>query len=85
MDAEICTRTEDRKLGRGERLDMLEEAREYLEQVLHLIRKATRGTGEEDRADAYLIATLQMCAGSEHCYLDRQPANIDELLDALES
>jgi hypothetical protein len=68
-----------------ERLEMLEDARTHLQEAIRLVRAATAGTREEARADAYLIATLQMCAGSDHCYLGRQPANIDELLDALES
>ncbi|WP_119069238.1 hypothetical protein [Aggregatilinea lenta] len=83
MDAEICTRAEDQELGRGERLDMLEEAREYLEQAIHLIRDATRNTGEEDRAEVYIIPTLAMCVGNDHEYLGSQPYNVEELYEAL--
>lgn len=68
----------------GERLDMLEEARTHIREAIRLVRAATADTREEARADAYLIATLKMCAGGDHGYLGRQPANIDELLEALD-
>ncbi|HML22104.1 MAG TPA: hypothetical protein PKD09_10660 [Aggregatilinea sp.] len=71
--------------GRGERLDMLEEARTHIQEAIRLVRTATAGTREEARADAYLISTLQMCTGNPHGYLGRQRANIDELLESLES
>jgi hypothetical protein len=85
MDAQICTRTEDQDLERSERLDKLDEAREYIEEAVRLIREATRGTSEENRAEAYVIPTLKMCAGNDHEYLANQPYNVEELHAALSS
>jgi len=68
----------------SERIDDLEDAREALIQAIELIEQATRGTPVEDYADAYIIPTLRMCASEEHTYLGHQPANIDELIRALE-
>ncbi len=59
-------------MGRGERLDRLDEARECIDQAVRLIREATRGTDEERRTDAYIIPTLKMCAGNDHEYLGSQ-------------
>ncbi len=80
---DIDTRTDRQALGRGERLDRLDEARECIEQAVRLIREATRGTDEERRADAYVIPTLKMCAGNDHEYLGSQPYNVEELYEAL--
>lgn len=66
-----------------ERIDELKEAREHLEQAIALIRRAVRGTSEEQRAESYVLATLAMCRGDDHDYLGQQPANIAELIDTL--
>ena len=66
-----------------ERIDELKEAREHLEQAITLIRRAVRGTSEEQRAESYVLATLAMCRGDEQDYLGQQPANIAELIDTL--
>lgn len=76
-------RTGNQALGRGERLDKLDEARECIEEAVRLIREATRGTDEERRANAYVIPTLKMCAGNDHEYLGSQPSNVEELYEAL--
>jgi len=67
-----------------ERIEMLEDAREHLQQALDLIRQAVDDTPIEDFARAYIIPTLVMAARSEHEYLGSQPANIDELIRAFE-
>ena len=67
-----------------ERIELLEDAREHLQQALDLIREAVDDTPVEDYARAYIIPTLVMAARSEHEYLGSQPANIDELIRAFE-
>ena len=67
-----------------ERIELLEDAREHLQQALDLIRQAVDDTPVEDYARAYIIPTLVMAANSEHEYLGSQPANIDELIRAFE-
>jgi len=67
-----------------ERIELLEDAREHLQQALDLIREAVDDTPVEDYARAYIIPTLVMAAHSEHEYLGSQPANIDELIRAFE-
>ena len=67
-----------------ERIELLEDAREHLQQALDLIREAVDDTPVEDYARAYIIPTLVMAANSEHEYLGSQPANIDELIRAFE-
>jgi len=67
-----------------ERIELLEDAREHLQQALDLIRQAVDDTPVEDYARAYIIPTLVMAARSEHEYLGSQPANIDELIRAFE-
>ena len=67
-----------------DRIEGLEDARESLRQAIDLIRAAVRGTPAEDYAEAYIIPTLAMCQGENHAYLGSQPANIDELIRALE-
>ncbi len=68
----------------SERVEDLEDAREALVQAIELIEQATRHTPVESYADAYIIPTLRMCASDDHTYLGHQPANIDELICALE-
>ena len=67
-----------------ERIELLEDAREHLQQALDLIREAVDDTPVEDYARAYIIPTLVMAARSEHEYLGSQPANIDELIRAFD-
>ena len=67
-----------------ERTEMLEDAREHLRQAIDLIRNAVRGTHVETYAKAYIIPTLIMCKDENHEYLGSQPANIDELIYAVE-
>jgi len=68
----------------SERIEDLEDARAALVQAIELIEQATRDTPVEDYAEAYIIPTLRMCAEEDHTYLGHQPANIDELIRALE-
>lgn len=67
-----------------ERTEMLEDAREHLRQAIDLIRDAVRGTHVDNYAGAYIIPSLIMCKDENHEYLGSQPANIDELIRAVE-
>lgn len=67
-----------------ERIEMLEEAREAIKGAVQLIRLAIEGTGMVDYAEAYVIPSLLMCAGSQ-AYLGGQPANVDELIESFSS
>ncbi|HML22106.1 MAG TPA: hypothetical protein PKD09_10670 [Aggregatilinea sp.] len=83
-DVDFADRTSNHDDERLERLDMLDEARGYIDEAVRLIREATRGTTEEAGARAYVIPTLKMCAGNDHEYLANQPYNIEELRAALQ-
>jgi len=67
-----------------DRTEDLLNARDSLLTAIELIEQAVRGTSVEDYAESYIIPTLRMCVGNDHTYLGNQPANIDELIDALE-
>lgn len=75
----------DTNMDTHERIEMLEEAREHLEEAIQLIKGALRGTQVDNYARAYIIPSLIMAASENHAYLGSQPANIDELIDTLES
>lgn len=68
----------------GERIKLLEEARECINTAIDKIQEALKGTGEVERAKGYVIPSLKICASEDHGYLSNQPANIDELLRAIE-
>ncbi|NDJ76981.1 MAG: hypothetical protein GYB65_12065 [Chloroflexi bacterium] len=70
---------------KDERIEMLEDARDTLDTAIDLIKQAVDGTGLDNLARAYIIPTLIMSARSDHAYLGSQTANIDELIDALET
>lgn len=63
-----------------DRLALLADARASIEQAIRLVREATRDTPKADRAEAYLVPSLQMCATDGHDFLGGLPASIDELM-----
>jgi hypothetical protein len=69
-------------LADHERIDLLEEAYDSLEQAIANIRRAVRGTGLEAGANAYLLPTLIMSLSDDHEYLGHQ-SNVAELIQAL--
>ena len=71
-------------MNREERVELLEEASELLQEAIDKIDEAVDGTGEEDRAKAYILPSLKMSLGSGHGYLGSQPANIEELIKGIE-
>jgi len=66
-----------------ERIEMLQDAQQLIDEAIEAIRGAIRGTEVEPGAEAYVLPTLQMCASAEHEYLGSQPYNLDELIRAL--
>lgn len=70
-------------LNDTERIVLLEEARECLNEAIDLIKQAVQGTSLEDRAESYVLPSLTMCASDEHDYLGSQPCNIAEMIQAL--
>ncbi len=65
-----------------ERTDQLVDAQYKINEAIELIRSAVHGTDEERRADAYIIANLQIWAsdsGKSSSYTD-----CDSLIKALE-
>ncbi len=67
-----------------ERIELLEDARESIDQAVGLIRQAIEGTKLEDYVEAYVIPALVLCARRESEYLGQQPANIDEVIERIE-
>jgi len=76
--------TQDGGMDIDERIELLEDARESIDQAISLIKDAIGDTDIYDYAHSYVLASLTMCARSDHMYLGRQPGNIDELIAALE-
>ena len=71
-------------MDQQERIDMLYEAQEYLEEAIQLIKGAVRGTDSQSYAESYVIPTLIMAKTEDHGYLGSQPANLDELIQAMD-
>jgi len=69
-------------MDRNERLATLEEAQEKLQEAIELIEQAVRGQRNERGVDAYLLATLKMCASNDHGYLGRQDYNLGDLIES---
>lgn len=67
-----------------EKVKLLKEARELIEEAVDKISKAVIGTSEEHRADAYIIPALEMCCYEKTDWLGSQPSNIEELIKALQ-
>jgi hypothetical protein len=76
------TRKNDTELTDHDRIDLLEEAYDFLEQAITNVRRAVRGTELEAGAKAYLLPTLIMSLSDDHEYLGQQ-SNIAELIQAL--
>lgn len=70
-------------LTTADRLALLEDAHEGLQQVIATIRKAISGTDMEARAESYILPSLRMCLDDHHSYLGGQPCNIEEMIQAL--
>ena len=71
-------------MRKTERVELLEEARECINEAIDKIQAAMKGTGEVERVSGYVIPSLKMCASENHGYFSKKPANIDELLRAIE-
>lgn len=67
-----------------ERVDLLVEARELIEEAVSKIQEAVADTPEESRADAYIIPSLEMCCYEKTGWLGKQPSNIEEMIEALQ-
>jgi hypothetical protein len=68
-----------------DRIDLLEEARGYIEDAIALIKEALKGTDLYDAAERYIIASLEMCSYAKTRWAGKQPYNIDELIEELEA
>jgi hypothetical protein len=66
-----------------EKIELLEEAQEKINEAVDLIREAVEDTDCESGAVAYVIPSLIMCATKEHGYLASQSYNCDELIKSL--
>lgn len=66
-----------------ERIDILMDAQEKINEAVELIRDAVRGSGEANRVDAYLIPALEMAASSQHGWLGSNPCSIDKVIETL--
>ena len=75
--------TQDGGMDLDERIELLEDARESIDQAIRLIKGAIGDTGISDYAESYVLPTLTMCARSDHWYLGRQRGNIDDLITML--
>ena len=69
----------------SERIELLEEARGLLEEVVDKIAEAVDGTDQANGAEAYVIPSLKMCLGGDHEYMGSQPYNIEELIESINS
>jgi len=66
-------------LNLEERKLLLEEAMEDIDEALGKIRRATKGTPAESRAEAYPINNMKAWLGQGY-----QPGNIPDLIESLE-
>jgi hypothetical protein len=67
------------ELGQFERLDMLEEAREHLQQAVDLIEQVFP---DDEYVKAYMIDHLKIRTGNDHGFLSGD-LNIDSLIDRI--
>jgi hypothetical protein len=68
------------ELGQFERLDMLEEAREHLQQAVDLIEQVFP---DDEYVKAYMIDHLKIRVGCDHGFLSGD-LNIDSLIDRIQ-
>lgn len=53
----------------NERIALLEEAQELMQEAVEKVEQAIRGTGIERRAEAYTLARMKIIANPNHGYL----------------
>lgn len=70
---------DNEELGQFERLDMLEEAREHLQQAVDLIEQVFP---KDQYVKAYMIDQLKIRTGKDHGFLSGD-LNIDSLIDRI--
>jgi len=66
-------------MEKNDRIEMLREAQEMIEQARGMIREAVRGTGAEAAAQAYTIPHLQEWVESEY-----QCGSLNDLIARIE-
>lgn len=69
-------------MDKSERIDLLEEAQGLLQEAIEKVEMALRGTGLEQRANAYQLARLKILADPNHQYLTLDEG-IHHLIDDL--
>ena len=66
-------------LNKNERIEMLEDAQEKINEAIDLITEAVRDTDDEASAQAYIIAHLKNWANGENPYDDHIPNLIESI------